>query len=314
MYRRVLVPLDGSEVAMQALPYAAMLAKALSAKMALLEVVSPVPRELMDRASRQYEDGEPGYPQSAQQWDAVQAKGRQAAAKRLDDAAHPLRQSGLQVDTLVVENDPADGITQEASREPDTLIAISTHGRSGIGRWVLGSVTDKVVRLADGPVLVVRAHESPAQEPKIDRVILALDGSEASEKAVPHAAQIAKGLGVGITLLRSITPLVYGDAYVEYIPAWNDDLYQDVAKDVKDYLDKMAKRGRDEGVMSVRESAPDGYAASVVLDEVGAEGDKLVVMATHARSGVGRLVLGSVADRVVRHSTGPVLLVHPHGE
>ena len=314
MYSRVLVPLDGSTTALQVLPYARMLAKATGAKIELLEALHDYPREFAERVSHEIGDSQPiAYPPSMEVWSTLQDSVRKDATLRLAEAAAALRSDGLTVETNVVEIDPADAIVAEAEREPDTLIAISTHGRSGIGRWVLGSVTDKVIRHSTTATLVVRAREREVTSaaPTLTRVVLPLDGSEMGDVVIPHAVASARALGIGITLIRSISPLSYGDTFADYVPSMYEDLATEIEEDVRDYLSQQAAKIREMGIADVSERAVDGYAASVILDEVGDDGDKLVVMATHGRSGIGRLVLGSVTDRVVRHSPGPVLVVRP---
>jgi nucleotide-binding universal stress UspA family protein len=90
-----------------------------------------------------------------------------------------------------------------------------------------------------------------------------------------------------------------------------DDLTVEIQTDVQDYLAREAEVIRRMGITDVAEQGIDGYPATAILDEVGDDGDKIVVMATHGRAGIGRWVLGSVADRVVRHSPGPVVVVRP---
>ncbi|MEX2430916.1 MAG: universal stress protein [Dehalococcoidia bacterium] len=312
MYQRILVPLDGSDVARQVLPYAASFAKAFGAGVELIEAVSPFPRELRRSAAEAYADEHAMYPPSTEQWTEVQTEGREAARERLEAVAQGLRNEGLSVETTVVEGSPAESIAGSAKKVPGTLTALSTHGRSGIGRWVLGSVTDKVIRLAEAPVLVVRAGETAPAPPRISNVILPLDGSETAEAALPHAVAAAKALGASLTLLRSISPLVYGDTFADYVPAMYEDLAAEMDAEVRGYLGRMAERARGQGVRDVEEHAVDGYAANAILDEMGTAGDRMVVMATHGRMGIERWVLGSVTDRVVRHGSGPVLVVHPH--
>ncbi len=153
-----------------------------------------------------------------------------------------------------------------------------------------------------------------AAVPRIKRVVLPLDGSAVSEEALPHAVAVAKALDVGITLIRTISPMSYGDAFADYVPAIYDDVTSEVESDVSDYLAFHAGRIQGLGIEDVVQVSASGYPAAAILDEVGDDGEKLVVMGTHGRSGVGRWLLGSVADRVVRHSQGPVLIIRPTGE
>ena len=318
MYKRIVVPLDGSDLSMQVVPYARLIAKSTGARITLLEVLEPVEQPAMVTAvgagvvGAALEQARIGSPEH---WAELRTGLTREAHERLNAAAAPLRQVGIDVDVTVVEGDAASMIVSEGEREPDTLIAISTHGRSGIGRWVIGSVTDKVVRHAKVPSLVVRsrADEIPAADLKLTGVVLPLDGSELSELAIPHAVTMAGALGLGVTLLRSISPTAYGFGYADYYaPQVYADVTADVDADVRGYLANAAERLRKLGVGHVDTHAASGYPGDAIVDEVGDDGGKLVVLSSHGRSGVGRWVLGSVADRVATHSTGPVLVVPAH--
>ena len=148
MYQRILVPLDGSPLAEQVLPYVISLARSLGSRVELLRLIAPLPAiGLTDPAREVYRQ-------------RIFAELREEAEGYLSQLAGRLRQSGLAVSTNVIHNvDPATGIINAGEQDPDTLIAMSSHGRSGLGRWVLGSVTDRVVRHSGEPVLVIRARE-----------------------------------------------------------------------------------------------------------------------------------------------------------
>jgi nucleotide-binding universal stress UspA family protein len=318
MYKRVLVPLDGSAIAMQVLPYAKLMAKSSGATIELLQALTGYPSELLKQVSHGYVggDGLPSYPPLIDVWTSIKDRTRCDVKAKLEAVAAPLRVEGFKVETTAAQNDAVGAILVAADQDPDTLITISTHGRSGVGRWVLGRVTDKVVRHATHPTLVVRSREgqvTPAT-PKLERIILPLDGSEMSSSAIPYAVDLAKALGVGITLVRSISPLAYGDAFVDYNPSVYDDLTAEIQTDVSDYLAQKAGEIKCMGISDVTGQGIDGHPATAILDEVGDYGDRIVVMATHGRAGIGRWVLGSVADRVMRHSPGPVLMVRPREE
>ncbi len=314
MYERILVPLDGSKLAQQALPYARAWASAKSAKVELLEVIAP----LEEFAKPEVDDyaavgpGALGDPWPApHEWSLIAEHFRNKAWLQLADSAAMLG-DGLKMSSKVLQGDAAEAIITEADRQPDTLIVMATHGRSGIGRWLLGSVTDKVVRHANHPTLVIRAREDADGTPAtIGEVILPLDGSPIAEAAVPHAVEISKMLRVGISLVRAVSPMSHTDAFVEYVPDGYERLVEEAREGAEEYLDAVAARIRDQGVSEVRTEASIGNAASAIVDLAREADDPLVVMATHGRSGVGRWVLGSVADRVVRHGPGPVLVVRP---
>jgi nucleotide-binding universal stress UspA family protein len=168
---------------------------------------------------------------------------RKAAETGLAKEAANLKDSGVKMGSIAAEGDPADAINTEAAKVAETLIVISTHGRSGVGRWVMGSVTDKKVREANHATLVIRSAEGDVASaaPRISRVVLAVDGSETGERAISHAIEMAKALGTGITVLRAIPPTAFGDTFAEYVPAAYDDLYAEVEADAQQYASKIAQ-------------------------------------------------------------------------
>lgn len=315
MYERILVPLDGSKLAQQALPYARAVATAKSAEVELVEVVAPF--EEFVRASTDDELVAVGagsrfdrWPTS-NEWASIAQSFREDAGKRLA-ASEALIGAGVATRSAVLEGDAAEAIIKEADARPGTLIVMATHGRSGLGRWLMGSVTDKVVRHAHQPTLVVRARDdADGSRANIGEVILPLDGSATAEAAIPHAVEMSKLLGVGISLIRAVSPASHADAFVEYMPDSYQRLVEDAREDAEEYLDGVATRIRNQGISEVRSEASIGNASSAIVDLARAADEPLVVMATHGRSGVGRWMLGSVADRVVRHGPGPVLVVRP---
>ena len=312
MYSCVLVPLDGSALAAQVLPYAEMVAKSTGATVLLLRVMNPYPSELVRGGMSTFRetDDQAGELPSPEGWEEVLGKINQDAEAYLAEMAASIRSDGVAVETVVKDGDPADCILEEADKDAGTLIAMSTHGRSGVGRWLLGSVTDKMVRSGRHPMLITRAQEGGAHP--VNRVLLTLDGSELSEQAIPHATAMANALGVGVTVLRAVSLNPYGEAFTEYAPIHaSQDLAGDMETDAQTYVSAKVEELQAAGVADVAGSVVTGYPASVVLDEVGDAGDKLVTMATHGRAGMARLLLGSVTDRVVRHSAGPVFVVRP---
>jgi nucleotide-binding universal stress UspA family protein len=159
--------------------------------------------------------------------------------------------------------------------------------------------------------LIIRSSDdsTPESEIVIDNVIAPLDSSELAEQILPHVADLAKNLDLSVTLLR-ITPSA-GDYYrfMDYpIPEF-DDLPEQVDAQALAYLENQGKWLRQQGVTRVEERLSHGSPAIAVTDFAKETPNNLIVMTTHGRSGVGRWILGSVADRVVRHSGDPVLVV-----
>jgi nucleotide-binding universal stress UspA family protein len=186
---------------------------------------------------------------------------------------------------------------------------MTTHGRSGINRWLLGSVADKVLHAAANPLLLVRAKEKAE---KVDvaplkQVLVPLDGSALAETVIPHVAELARQLGLEIVLLRifGVPTPVFAEDYGPYV----EELWTALEEDTGKYLNDKAAQLRAQGLTKVTTIATAGFAAEKIIDLARERADSLVAMCTHGRSGVNRWVMGSVTDRVVRHSGDPVLVV-----
>jgi nucleotide-binding universal stress UspA family protein len=303
MYRRILVPLDGSELAEQVVPYARLLGRSLKADIELLRITEPVPPEVGDILKGKY-------PHEI-------AAGLQHQAKQyLDKLLPSAAGGGLKVTSLVAEGSPAEVIVKTAEGQPATLIAMSTHGRSGVTRWVMGSVTDKVLHATTNPLLIIRPREGAVvvREPQVENIIAPLDGSPIAEQALPHIVALAKALRAKVTLVRVVPTTAYYMGMMDYPSAAYQVLLDAAEEDAGKYLGEIAARLRGDGVSIAAEKLGRGDAAGAVLDLAGVTPNSLVAMTTHGRSGVGRFVLGSVADRVVRHVGAPVLVVRAVAE
>ena len=213
--------------------------------------------------------------------------------------------------SLVKEGHPASCIADEGDKEPGTLIAMSTHGYSGVTRWVMGSVTDKVLHATANPLLIVRAREQTGTPPEVrlESVIVPLDESTMAEEALPHVVHIAKALRLKVTPVR-VTPTV--DAYyryAEYASGNWDSVAMQVDDQAASYLNVIRQKLLGQGVPLVEERLLHGPPAMAIVDLARETRNNLVIMTTHGRSGLGRWVLGSVADRVVQNSGDPVLVI-----
>jgi nucleotide-binding universal stress UspA family protein len=266
----------------------------------LLRVIEPPPQDLPDSAHGIYPH-------------RVFASIASHAQDYLEGLAIPLKQNGLSVSSIVREGNPAFSIVSEGAKEPDTLIALTTHGRSGISRWLLGSVTDKVFHATTNPLLIVRAQEPEKFNPevKLTDIIVPLDGSALAEQVLPLAVSITKALGLKMTLFQA-TPSVenYYPLMGSSRAIYNyDDLVRETDEEAAKYLVQKDSRLRQEGISTVEVQLMHGRAEIAITAYAREVPHCLVAMTTHGRSGIGRWMLGSVADRVIRHSGAPVLVV-----
>jgi nucleotide-binding universal stress UspA family protein len=219
----------------------------------------------------------------------------------------PPRLEALSMTQRQVEADaPVERILAYAEDQDIDLLVMSTHGRRGLSRALLGSVTEAVVRRAPCPVFVVRSGEPTPQQHAIRRILVPVDFSDASKEAVLHAREIAQTYGAEIELLHVVEEVIYPSAYGigdAYFPT------QNVLQKVEATLGDMARE--EIGYEHVSISAVVGYAPLSIIDYAEKNEIDLIVIATHGRAGFDRLLMGSVAERVLRRAPVPVLVVKP---
>jgi nucleotide-binding universal stress UspA family protein len=311
MMQSILVPLDGSVLAERSLPYARMLALALGARVRLLRVIVDAPGNDMvaESIAAAYGVQEPLNVQQERRIHSQEIL-RQNAERYLETHAAPLAADGVEVAIDVRYGPAADVIVEAALEQHVKMIVMATHGYSGIKRWALGSVTDKVVHATSTPIFVVRA-EVPAQPPALKRILMPLDGSALARQALPLAAELAKSAQCELLLLQAVPATV--EAYPGFasrgrpIPQLADlieSLRDQAATELGDQADQLREHGLPASTYVVN-----GHAAEVLVDEARRHSADLIVMATHGYSGIKRWTLGSVADKVLHATRTPLLLV-----
>jgi nucleotide-binding universal stress UspA family protein len=215
--------------------------------------------------------------------------------------------------TLVQEQQehasPAQSIVTYAENHDVDLVVAGTPGRRGLQRLLIGSVAEEVLRTAPCPVLTVRDKQDVAPAWSVRNVLVPIDFSDAALDALRHAKELALTYGAQITLLHAVEEVVYPSAYgVEPAnlpgPQVIDRVEQNLAELVRTEV----------GYEHVVIEAKVGYAPSIILDYAGANEVDLVVIATHGRTGLERMLLGSVAERIVRRSSAPVFVVKSFGK
>ena len=304
---RMLIPLDGSELAEVVFTYAKELAGRLDLDVILLLVVSPALREFIPMHQ--------AYIQRA-----AETIGRQLKEVQKRSGIQPGGKA-IKVRGELTEGYPAEEILRYADENAVDLILIATHGRSGIKRWTMGNVADKVLRASKVPVLLVRAgipDETVYDKwPKIT-LLVPLDGSELAESVLPHVEALAKQRGaepVNVTLLRVCEPPAIPSYYspeLSGVPLdWGKYMDQEMARGkqvAKEYLAGVEKRLKDIGI-SVRSEVLVGKATDAIVDYANKNPFNLIVMATHGRSGLSRLVYGSIAANIINGVSCPIFVV-----
>jgi nucleotide-binding universal stress UspA family protein len=298
MHSKILVALDGSRTAEAVLPLALYLASRLKIPLELIRVVDTG------------EFGASSSPEIARLLDGMTADELRLSQDYLRTLAGKL--DGVEVGFDAVKGRPAEVILDKGAVEQAAIIAMATHGRSGVDRFLIGSVAEKVLRGSANPLLLVRAGKEAdnAAPDGFRTIIVALDGSELAERILPTVADLAKKLEAEILLFRAyhIPYSVYTGDEAFYAVNF-EEMTASVCAEAKDYIEKKAAELRSSGVEKVTCLAKEGLAG----DEIIALGNRipnaLIAMCSHGRSGVKRWVLGSVTETVVRHANDPVLVV-----
>src|SRR5262245_14422851 len=299
MYKRILVPLDGSQTAESVLPFASCFARSMQVPVELMTAVD-VPEMTRNGSAVEGLFLDSLIDNETQRYDNYLKE----TAKNFPHGS---------VHCTVGKGNAAEVIIEAAAADKGTLIAMATHGRSGLNRWLLGSVAEKVLRGGSNPLLLVRGKENNPQwgMGALKYVVVPLDGSELAESALPSAEELARQLDLEIILLQA-----YGVPYGAYSSGegfFNTSQLQTLISNLRDeavaYLEKKAAELKRKEIGKVSFVAKEGLAADEIISFVRRLPNNLVAMASHGRSGVRRWALGSVAETVVRHSGDPVLIV-----
>ncbi|HUF36827.1 MAG TPA: universal stress protein [Gemmatimonadales bacterium] len=301
MLRRILVPLDGSRFAEAALPAAVRLSRRDAARLELVTVQEP-PLPIARTGGAPVRD--PAFDQEVQRQARAYLDvllGRIEAGDRARTATALL--AGRTVETL---------LEHIQSRAVD-LVVMTTHARGGASRAWLGSVADGLVRRSPVPVLLLRPAEEEGVAPEagfFTRVLLPLDGSPGGEQILERAIEVAGTEGVRYTLLRV---LASGEsAFSEVLPRRGEAPSTRAQRaTVEAGLERTAETLRARGLEVRGQTVTDDVPARAILEYVVENGIDLIAMTTRSRGGLERWLLGSVADKVLRGTTRPLLLFNP---
>jgi nucleotide-binding universal stress UspA family protein len=299
MSDRILVPLDGSPLAEQALGCAITLARALPAEIVLLRAVSIPP------------DTEVVLNSVGLEVATLREQVEEEASSYLREVASELEDAHLVVQQVVRHGPPSETIVDYAAEPDIRQIVMTTHGRTGISRWTHGSVAERVLQAASVPVLMVRAEErqlhiSPPPV-SLRRILVPLDGSRVAEQVLPSVMDMALALGAEMILFQ--VPIIHVSGSLSgdwYMPIHG--VLETATQDSQAYLDRVAAGLREEGV-TVSTAMRVGGVADAIIGYAQANRVDLIAVCTHGRTGLGRWLMGSVADRVLRGSRVPILLV-----
>jgi nucleotide-binding universal stress UspA family protein len=302
MYAKIVVPLDGSELAEASLPYALELANRLNASLLLLRIaeltnlVSDTPDhelEVINRAETYL----------------------QGVKENINNPATKYFLPNDRVETVVGYGEAVHEIAEIAPFEKGDLIVMTTHGRTGVARMVVGSVAFRVLQHATLPVLIYKPAKPtekldiPTGNP-INSIIITLDGTTEGETIIDPAIELAKAISVPVTLLGVIQPFIpieYGE-FASGVNVEPDRETEERRVHAIEYLSKVQTRLATQGV-TVNSLVRVGNAADEILSYIQETGPAILAMATHARGKFGQILVGSVADEVMRSTHLPILMV-----
>lgn len=298
-YRKILVPLDGSELAERALAPAVSLAQAMSAKVVLLRVVPPLIRDISAERYRQL---------------ALEISENQAR-EYLRSVHSMLADTGVELSTKTKVGPVAESILACVEENDVDLIVMSSHGRSGIGRWIRGSVAEKVLRHAPCATLIIPLR-AKVESFTCRRIMVPLDGSQLAEQALEPALAVAEatnahlGATVELVALRVVAPIHLPVESVEMVHVFEQI---DAAErgDAREYLHNLLPILARRQVLAKTEMLIGPIAESIV-DYADSHGVELIVMCTHGRSGYGRWFFGSVAEKILRSAPCATLVIRAH--
>jgi nucleotide-binding universal stress UspA family protein len=284
MYEDILLPFDGSDGAAEALHHAAEIAHWTDATIHVLfvadtarESITVVETQVVDALVREGED-------------------------IVDEAEKTLQTLGAEYDSDVVQGRPAQTIVEYADQYDHDLIIMPTHGREGVSRYLLGSVTEQVVRLASVPVLTARMQPDEQLTFPYENILVPTDGSASAARAAEHSLSLASALDATVHVLSVVDETVLGPDVRSTISAAREQVATDA---VDDFVAKAERHDVSDTVRHVERGSP----IEVILDTIDSNDIHAVVMGTAGRRGSERILLGSVAEKTVRSAPVPVITV-----
>ncbi len=295
-FKKILVAIDGSETSEKALELVAGLSSSLGTEVVLLAVTDS--RAHFDEGEAESSDDD-----------------AENAAKYLEHKAAPLREMGLSVSPKVESGSAADTILSVAKDIGADVIAMATHRGSAIARGILGSVTDRVMRASELPVLAVypeSGQSSAKQSWTPSTVIVPLDGSELAEQSVSAAIEIAESCGAELIFVRAVRLPSYAVSGPGAEFYGQDYGVSSNREGAEEYLSQFVEMAKSKGISASAHAAL-GNPAARLIEESNNVPDAMIVITSHGRGGMRRMVLGSVADKIVRASHHPVLVLK-HGD
>ncbi|OGW37459.1 MAG: hypothetical protein A2010_15255 [Nitrospirae bacterium GWD2_57_9] len=284
--QRILLSSDGSEFSEGAVREAVRLAKTCSSSLSVLSVI----------------DYNPEFDSVAPQ---IMEKKEKEARLHLEAVQARARKEGVECATLVEKGeDPYRNIVEAAEKDKSTMIVMGRRGRTGLKRLMMGSVTARVIGLAPCNVLVVPR----AAEVRFKSILVATDGSRYSAAAVSEAIGLAKRNGSQLTVISVVPAEIATPTDIDFTVNQRELIAEKEMRNAEQNAKAVKEAAQKEGV-SVKAFVMSGKPAEAVIQIAGEQKADLIVVGSHGRTGVERLLMGSVAERVIVLASCPVLVV-----
>jgi nucleotide-binding universal stress UspA family protein len=313
MFRSILVPLDGSSFAEHALAPALTIARRANASLTL--VLAHVP--LSTVYATPMANVETTYDPLLKEHEHAYLN---SVAERVKSVA------SVPVQVILAEGVVADTLQRQVETAKADLVVMTTHGRGALARFWLGSVADDLLRKLSVPILLIKPGDGPADfgtEVVFRHTLIALDGSPWAEEAIEAAVALGSTMNANYMLLRVVrppAPWTVDYAHASMTPQVRQMLdrlrilHEAEVKEAGDYLDKIARSLAARSLKVQTRVVSAEQTASAILEAAQSGATNLIAVATHGRRGIRRMVLGSVADKVVRGASAPVLVYRPQAK
>jgi len=283
--RNILIPLDGSKTAETVLPYIKYLASRFNSKIEVLGIGIGNKNRRVNRLLNEY----------------------------IDNTVSDLNAEKVEAEAVVIYGSAADKILNYSKQNDTDLIIMATHGRSGVKRWWMGSVAEKIISQSITPVLLIPSRKKKATQTKkitsFDRILIPLDGSDIGQAALNHIELVARETGAAINLIQVISTSGSMEASLVGNANW-DSFFKAIREAASDYLGSLVEELKGHGI-SAKYDILIGNPAAEIIEYAKKNKVDLIAMSTHGRTGLARWVLGSVADKVLHGAGMPMWLVRP---
>ena len=303
-FRSILVPVDGSALAEQAIPYAITIARRAGSKVRLALVREQFPPVAIGQAAETYTRA------------LLQLQRSENAYLRMV-TSRVREKLGSSLSSVALEGPVVATLAEYARDTRVDLVIMTTHGRSGLERAWLGSVADQLIRTLEVPVLALPGF--PKVEPSgieaIPEITVPLDGSPLGEAVLEPVARMARLWRARVSLVRIVHAVLIGtDPALPLSTSYDEELTNLERDAAQTYLDKVSEWLRGQGVETRVTVILGGAVAKTLLEFARWESAGMIALATHGRGGLARVALGSVADKLIRAAETPVLVVRPRAQ